>query len=195
MSEAKHFVYILQKAPRADRVILMITFVLTVFADLVVAVNVGVIVAILHFVRRMARAVETKAMDVPALRSELAEYGLTDLPQDVLVYEITGPMFFGAVENFVAALHQTHTDPKTLIMRLRRVPFIDITGIQAMQEVIDDLHKRNMRVLLCEANALVHGKLRTAGVVTEQDASAYANTFREALKKADLRPQVLSPAA
>jgi hypothetical protein len=52
-----------------------------------------------------------------------------------------------------------------------------------------------MRVLLCEANTLVHGKLRTAGVMTEQDAAAYAGTFREALKMADLRPQVISPAA
>ncbi|MES2623771.1 MAG: SulP family inorganic anion transporter [Pseudomonadota bacterium] len=188
MSEVKHFTYILQKAPTADRVILVITFVLTVFADLVVAVNVGVIIAVLHFLRRMVSAVETQQLDAPALKSELAEYGLADLPKDVLVYEITGPMFFGAVENFVAALHQTHTDPKTLIMRLRRVPFIDITGIQAMQEVIRDLRKRNMRVLLCEANALVQGKLRTAGVMTEQAAAEYGGTFREALQRADLRP-------
>jgi sulfate permease, SulP family len=181
MSEAKHFAYILQKAPTADRVILVITFLLTVFADLVVAVNVGVIVAILHFLRRMANAVETQQLDAPALKTELAEYGLAELPKDVLVYEITGPMFFGAVENFVAALRQTHTDPKTLIMRLGRVPFIDITGIQAMQEVISDLRKRNMRIMLCEANTLVQGKLITAGVMTEQK-TAYAGTFRETLQ-------------
>jgi SulP family sulfate permease len=188
MSEAKHFAYILKRAPKADRVILLITFVLTVFADLVVAVNVGVIIAMLHFLRRMAKAVETQQLDAPALKSELAELGLADLPKDVLVYEINGPMFFGAVENFAAALRQTHTDPKTLIMRLRRVPFIDITGIQAMQEVINDLRKRNTRVLLCEANAMVQGKLGTAGMETEQPAADYRQPFREALLHAGLQP-------
>ncbi|MGQ9862194.1 MAG: SulP family inorganic anion transporter, partial [Thiobacillaceae bacterium] len=68
MSEAHHFADILKKTPRADRAILVITFLLTVFADLVVAVNVGVILAILHFLRRMAEVVETKEMDTQALQ-------------------------------------------------------------------------------------------------------------------------------
>lgn len=181
MSEAHHFSDILKKAPRADRVILVITFLLTVFADLVVAVNVGVILAILHFLRRMAEVVETKEMDTLALQSELAQHGVDRLPAGVMVYEIAGPMFFGAVENFERALLQTHTDPKALIIRMLRVPFMDITGIQTLEAVIAKLRKRGIQVVLSEANTRVLGKLRRAGVIGEAGAPDYADQFIDAV--------------
>ncbi|MHB8915109.1 MAG: SulP family inorganic anion transporter [Thiobacillus sp.] len=181
MSEVKHVCYILKKAPQADRLILVITFLLTVFADLVVAVNVGVILAILHFLRRMAEVVETKEMDAQALQTELTQHGIERLPPGVLVYEIAGPMFFGAVENFERALLQTHTDPRALIIRLRRVPFMDITGIQTLETVIDKLRKRGVRVMLCEANARVMAKLRKAGVLSENQADSYASQLIDAV--------------
>ena len=180
MSEAHHFADILKKAPRADRAILVITFLLTVFADLVVAVNVGMILAILHFLRRMSEVVETKEMDTQALQTELAQHGVERLPTGVMVYEIAGPMFFGAVENFERALLQTHTDPKALIIRLRRVPFMDITGIQTLDAVIRKLRKRGIHVMLCEANARVLGKLRKAGVL-DKDGTVYAEQLVEAV--------------
>ncbi len=185
MSEARHFVHILKKAPTADRAILVITFLLTVFADLVVAVNVGVILAILHFLRRMSEMVETHPVDVRTLSGELEAYGLTALPTGVLVYEIAGPMFFGAVENFERALLQTHTDPQSLILRLDRVPFMDITGIQTIEEVVVALRKRGVRVLMCEANERVLGKLEKAGVLEALLPGDYCNTFNEALTRAD----------
>ncbi len=172
MSEAGHFAHILRRAPTADRAILVITFTLTVFADLVVAVNVGVTLAILHFMRRMAEAVETQPVSAQELKGELAAHGLGELPPGVMVYEIAGPMFFGAVENFERVLLQTHADPRALIVRLRRVPFMDITGIQTLEEVTAKLRKRGVMVLLCEANVRVLGKLRKAGVI-EQGPSAY----------------------
>lgn len=182
MSEAKHVAYILKKAPLADRAILVITFLLTVFADLVVAVNVGVILAILHFLRRMAEAVETKEVDAQALQAELKQFGIEHLPTEVMIYEISGPMFFGAVENFERALLQTHTDPKTLIIRLRRVPFMDITGIQTLEIVIDKLRKRGIQVLLCEANARVLAKLRKADVLNENIPVAYKDQLFEVIQ-------------
>lgn len=185
MSEVHHFADILKKAPRADRLILVITFLLTVFADLVVAVNVGMILAILHFLRRMAEAVETKEMDTQALQAELAQHGVGRLPPGVMVYEIAGPMFFGAVENFERALLQTHTDPKALIIRLRRVPFMDITGIQTLAAVISKLRKRGIHVALCEANARVLGKLRKAGVLIE-NGTVYTDHLIEAVRAISL---------
>lgn len=182
MSEVKHVCYILKKAPQADRTILVITFLLTVFADLVVAVNVGVILAILHFLRRMAEVVETKEMDSHALQMELAQAGIKGLPPGVLVYEIAGPIFFGAVENFERALLQTHTDPQVLIIRLRRVPFMDITGIQTLETVVDKLRKRGVRVVLCEANTRVAAKLRKAGVLSEGEAVNYTNRLIDAVR-------------
>lgn len=168
MSELPRCVQILRTAPMADRLILAITFFLTVFADLVVAVNVGVILAILHFLRRMSDAVETQPADPHSLARELAEHGITALPDGVMVFEIAGPMFFGAVDNFEHALANTRTDPKALVIRLRQVPFIDMTGIQALQDASHKLEKRGVNVIFCEANERVLGKLTRAGVVGEQ---------------------------
>ena len=183
MSEVKHFAHLLKTAPIADRLILLITFVLTVFADLVVAVNVGMILAILHFLRRMSDAVETLPVDETELHTELARHGIQHLPPDLLVYEIAGPMFFGAVENFERALVQTQVDPKTLIIRLRRVPFMDITGIQVLEEVMQKLRLRGIRVMLCEANERVLAKLQRAGVINQGSAEDYVDHLIEAIKK------------
>ena len=183
MSEVKHFAHLLKTAPIADRLILLITFVLTVFADLVVAVNVGMILAILHFLRRMSDAVETLPVDETELHTELARHGIQHLPPDLLVYEIAGPMFFGAVENFERALVQTQADPKTLIIRLRRVPFMDITGIQVLEEVMQKLRLRGIRVMLCEANERVLVKLQRAGVINQGSAEDYVDHLIEAIKK------------
>lgn len=166
MSELPRCVQILRTAPLADRLILVITFALTVFADLVVAVNVGVILAILQFLRRMADSVETQPADPQALAAELAQHDLPPLPEDVMVYEIAGPMFFGAVDNFERAMENTRQVPlKSLVIRLRHVPFIDMTGLQALQDSADALRKRGINVIFCEANERVLGKLQRAGVI------------------------------
>src|ERR1044071_6120007 len=107
----------LRRAPRADVAILLVTFALTVFADLVVAVNIGVILATLHFLRRMATSVEVRQATEQELVQEAAQHGLPELPPGVLVYSIDGPFFFGAVENFERALAGTHSDPHVLIIR------------------------------------------------------------------------------
>jgi SulP family sulfate permease len=165
MSEIPHFLQMIRRAPRADVTILLVTFVLTVFTDLVVAVNIGVILAMLQFLRRMAASVEVQQMSEQALQQELAAQGLTRLPPGVLVYSVEGPFFFGAVENFERALASTHTDPAVLVFRLTRVPFMDITGLQTLEEVIRDLQRRRVRVMLAGANPSVTAKLAKAGLV------------------------------
>jgi SulP family sulfate permease len=189
MSEAKHFGYILRHAPTADRFILVVTFLLTVFADLVIAVQIGVTLAILHFIRRMSEAVETQPADTRALRLELAEMGLQALPPGVLVYEIAGPMFFGAVEKFERALLETHTLPRALVIRLHRVPFMDITGIQTLEEVVAVLRRKRVAVLLCEANPRVQAKLSKAGVILREGSPPHCDTLREALLRPEVRSQ------
>ncbi len=189
MSELKHVAFILRKAPTADRVILLITFMLTVFVDLVVAVNVGVILAVLHFLRRMSEVVDTQPMAAEALNEELREHELDELPPDVMVFEIDGPMFFGAVENFERALMQTHTDPAALLIRLRRVPFMDITGIQTLGETIDDLKGRGVRVMLCEANERVLAKLAKAGVLDKLGDAGYQQDFATAATQLSAAPE------
>ncbi|WP_081745602.1 SulP family inorganic anion transporter [Bordetella petrii] len=181
MSDVRHVVKMLRRAPRADVVILLVTFLLTVFADLVVAVNIGVILATLHFLRRMASSVGVLPIQGEELRFELAANGIADLPEGVLVYTIEGPLFFAAVENFEHALASTHTDPRLLVISLRRVPFIDATGLQMLEEVIARLQQRKVRVLLAEANPRVRGKLAKAGVVDLVGPDAMFDTLKQAL--------------
>jgi SulP family sulfate permease len=181
MSEAPHFVKMLRRAPRSDVVILLVTFSLTVFADLVVAVNIGVILATMHFLRKMASSVEVQAMSSEEVQRELAHEGFSKLPAGVLVYTIEGPFFFGAVENFDRALATTHTDPRVLVLRLRWAPFIDITGLQTLEEAIRDMHHRKVRVMLTEAAPGVAVELERAGVIELVGAENYFETLGAAL--------------
>ena len=194
MSEARHFVRMVRRAPRADVAILLVTFTLTVFADLVVAVNIGVILATLHFLRRMASSVEVRQATEQELSQEFSHLGLVQLPPGVLVYSVEGPFFFGAVENFERALAGTHTDPRVLIIRLRWVPFIDITGLQTLEEVVRDLHKRGVRVMLLGANARVQGKLERAGIIDligpENSFSAFGDALDVCREMARHDPQM-----
>ncbi|MCL9683515.1 SulP family inorganic anion transporter [Legionella maioricensis] len=181
MSEVKHFIKLLQVAPRADIVVLIVTFFLTVFVDLVIAVNIGVIIAILHFIRQMASSVEVQQMTEEQIAQELQQQNIPALPQDVLVYSIEGPFFFGAVEVFQRALAVTHTDPKILIIRMRWVPFSDITGLQTLEEVIKGLHHRGVRVILSGANSLVESKLRKMGMIKLIGENNFYKEFSQAL--------------
>lgn len=182
MSEVKHFIRMTRKAPRADVLILLTTFTLTVFTDLVIAVNIGVILAMFHFLQRMASSVEVLRLEESQLQTELAAGGV-QLPPDVLVYSIEGPFFFGAVESLERALEQTHTDPRCMVIRLRRVPFMDITGIQALEEAIQNLGKRGVRVLLCEANPRILRKLARAGLIRRDEVPIrYYREFNAAIE-------------
>ena len=185
MSEVKHFARMVKRAPHADVAILLVTFVLTVFADLVVAVNIGVILAMLQFMRRMATAVETQNLTEKELGLELAAEGFHKLPAGVMIYSIEGPFFFGAVENFEQALAQTHTDPHILLIRLRGVPFMDITGLQTLEEAITHLEKRGVTVVLCEANEAVLAKLDKAGILKLIGEKNYIQQFGVALNYCD----------
>jgi len=183
MSEWRHFAKMLRRAPRADVVILVVTFLLTVLTDLVVAVNIGVILAIMQFMRRMASAVEVQHFTELELKAELAQHGWTTLPPGVLVYAIEGPVFFGAVENFERALTYTHTEPRILILRLRWVPFVDMTGLLTLEEVVLNMRKHGVRMILCEANHKVKTKLARAGLLELIGADDYREDFASALNR------------
>ena len=157
MSEMHHFVGMCRSAPRNDVIVLLMTFFLTVFVDLVVAVNAGVILAALMFMQRMTASIRVDLHTSKSLNK--------DIGHGVMVYTIEGPLFFGAVEIFENTLGAIHEDPKVIVLCFRNVPFIDITGIQTLEEVINRFSSRKVRVILCEANARVHAKLQRAGVI------------------------------
>ncbi|MDN5842593.1 MAG: STAS domain-containing protein [Alcaligenaceae bacterium] len=162
MSEARRFIRLVRKAPRADVVILLVTFLLTVFADLVVAVNIGVVLAVLHFLRRMADSVDVHIEPEAQLRREFMYAGFDGLPAGIKVYRIDGPFFFAAIERFRESLSGEH--PQVLILRLDNVPFADATALQALEETVIALQARAVRVMLVGANGRVTNKLARMGL-------------------------------
>jgi SulP family sulfate permease len=133
--------------------------------------------------KRMAASVEMQQLTETDLAPELVCEGLDRLPNGVMVYAIEGPFFFGAVENFERALAQTHTDPRILVIRLRRVPFIDITGLQSLEEAIEDMKKRRIAIVLCEANERVHARLAKAGILQMIGKQNYFHSLAKALNQ------------
>jgi SulP family sulfate permease len=192
MAEVKHFVRMVRRAPRADVAILLITFGLTVFVDLIVAVNIGVILATLQFVRRMSSSVEIVHLTDQQLSQDLAGQGMKTLPEGLLVYAIEGPFFFGAVEHFERIVLGKH-EARMLLLRLRRVPFMDITGIQTLEEVIDIMQKRGVHIIVCEANARVRKKLDTAGLLKQIGLENYFDDFATALAMCKSRSVTAEP--
>ncbi len=182
MSELRHVVKMIKRAPRADVFILLTTFCLTVFADLVVAVNIGVVLAMLHFMRRMAESVVVRPQDAGSLKRELQHEGLEELPSNVLVYSVDGPFFFAAADAFQRALGNIHGDPEILIIRLGHVPFIDATGLQAIEAAVSSLQQRGVRVIVAEANPKVYGKLRKMGL-TDRLGDDVVPTLAQALAR------------
>jgi len=177
MSDFAHFKHMLRRAPRADVVVLLVTFLLTVFSDLVLAVNIGVILAMLLFMRRMASSVAVQQQERGELVAELGQ----ELPPDVLVYSIEGPLFFAAVESMERVLAHSPGTPKCLIIRLRRVPFMDITGLASLEDIISDLKRRGASVKLCEANGRVLRKLGKAGILQSLGSEHYHADLHSAL--------------
>jgi len=181
MSELRHFKHIINYAPKADIFILLTTFFLTIFIDLVVAVNIGMILAMLHFLGRMTTTSEVRVIDGQGLTKKLQLQAVEQIPSELVIYSIQGPFFFGAVEKFEKALAATHTDPKVILIRLGHVPFMDITGLETLDEVIDDLQKRGVTVLLSEANERVHHKLTRIGILKKIGSNGYYQDFSSAL--------------
>ncbi len=182
MSDIPHFIHMTKHAPHYDLLVLFTTFFLTIFTNLVVAVNVGVILAMLLFIRRMSQFVEVKKQDQKMLNDELTEKDLV-LPKDTIVYAIQGPFFFGVTEKIEHALAITHSDPKNIIFRLKDVPFIDITGLQTFSEIIEEFHKRGVNVYLCEANTKVSRKIISIGINRMINDGRIFDTLIETVKK------------
>ena len=181
MSDIPHFIYTIKRAPQSDVIILLVTFFLTIFTDLVVAVNIGVILAMLLFIRRMNQALVVETHSPIDFQHEIKEQGIS-LPEDLLVYTIQGPLFFGAAEKIEHALAVTHTDPSVIVLRLKNVPFMDMTGLTTLRELVEQFHHRGIKVYMCEANAEVRRKLIKVNILRLLQKKRLFKTFPETLK-------------
>ena len=183
MSEAGRFLRMVRQAPRPDMVILLITFALTIITDLVVAVNIGVILAMFEFLRRMSASVEVVEEKPQSLRGELDGPGIEALPPGTMVYSINGPFFYGSVDSLQRALSWEGGPPRHVVLRLERMPVLDATGIKRLESTMQSLRERGVHVALVGANQRVLRKLVRAELVSrEDDPPRYFGDLAEALQ-------------
>lgn len=159
MSEAKHFVNMLRVAPRHDILVLLTCFLLTVLIDMQVAVAAGMGLAGFLFIKRM-----TELSGVKLINPESRHEGL-QVPREVMIYDINGPMFFGAAQNALKTLLSIRKEIRVVIIDLSDVPMIDMTAMVALQSIIRNLASRKIALVFCGMEADVRVKLRRAEIL------------------------------
>jgi len=164
MSELHRFTHMIRTAPKPDVAVLLITFLLTVFGDLVIAVNIGVLLACLLFMKRMSDAVSIQQQSSEALMEDVGTIDFK-LPPKTTVFAMEGPLFFGAAQHLESALESAHEHADVLVLRLGKVPFIDATGTQSFWDLLDNCKRHKTRLVLCETRPNVLNKLKLAGFI------------------------------
>ena len=158
----------LMKNPKSDVTVLLITFFLTIIFDLTVAIEVGLIIACLLFMKRMSETTDVKVImdeidpnDESDIKLENNEHLI--IPDGVEVYEINGPYFFGAGNRFEEIMARFGNRPKVRIIRMRKVPFVDSTGIHNLTNLCTMSQKEGIQIVLSGVNPNVHGVLARSG--------------------------------
>ena len=183
MSDVPRFVRMLRLAPRPDQIILILTFFLTIFTDLVVAVNVGVVLAVLQFMRKMIGTIDVHEMSCKEL-SEQEKHEI-EIHPDIMVYTVEGPLFFGAISAFDRALNSIHKDPKYLIIRFGSVPFVDLTGLRILKGIIEELKNRGIEVLLSDVSYDIRREMYKSDFLDILGRHHLYRKFESALHKAE----------
>ncbi|SHI18861.1 sulfate permease, SulP family [Clostridium intestinale DSM 6191] len=156
----------LLKAPKSDSLIFIVTFLLTVFFDLVFAIGVGVVLSSLLFMRKMAEFTSVKSIIDDIDSVDLLEIKNTlKYPEDVAMYEINGPFFFGATDKFISAIRDISSMPKILIIKMDKVPIMDSTAYHSFEMLLDICNKENTKLLLLNVQPQPLNTLKKYGFV------------------------------
>ncbi len=176
MSDLPHVLRVLRVAPRSDALVLLTCFFLTVVFDMTVAVTVGVLLAALLFMRRMAELSGTRMVEDgqhPALREPL--------PPGAVLYEIAGPLFFGAAEKAMDSLHTTAGEAGVILLELGMVPIIDATGMVNLESALARLARDQTLVILVRVQDQPAKFMARTGIVPSPGRLAFAATLEEGL--------------
>ena len=178
----------LLRNPRSDVAVLLITFFLTVVFDLTVAIEVGLLIACVLFLKRVMETTE-----ISVIRDEIDPSAGTDLtlheehltvPEGVEVYEINGPYFFGIATKFEELMAQMGDRPKVRVIRMRKVPFIDSTGLHNLTTLCEMSRREKIEVVLSGVNEQVHMALERAGIIEKLGSENVCPNIHVALERA-----------
>ena len=187
MSEWESFISV-AKGSRSDSVVLLATFFLTVFVDLTAAIEMGMVLAAFLFMRKMIQfsevSVLTKQVEEPDNGPDREAISNYKLPAGVEVFEITGPLFFGAAYKFKDAIRFIEKRPGICIIRMRKVPIIDATGIKTIDEVRKEFKRHGTKLILSEVHSLqVIKELKESRLLFAIGKANVTDSFEAALKR------------
>lgn len=183
MCQWRTFVHMLKTAPKSDIIVLIVTFILTVVFDLVVAIEIGMVIACLLFIKRMSEETHVDSWvyvddDTPEIDDHLAR-----LPLAIRVYEITGPLFFGASDTIEHIVVKDFT--KCLILRMRSVPALDSTALNALKDLVDTCEKKGITIVFSHVNEQPMKVMKKAGFIELVGKEHFCPNIASALKHAE----------
>ena len=186
MSGWRTFVRIIKTAPKSDIAVLIITFLLTLFFDLVIAIEFGMVLAAFLFLKRMSDIAEVRQWTYIGSSEDekLSEdVDLKYVPKNTIVYEVFGALFFGAANVFTSFKHEEGKN--VLILRMRNVPVMDISGVEALEEILETCKKRNLTLILSHVNEQPYHAMEKAGFVEKIGAKNICENIDASLERAE----------
>lgn len=185
MADWKEFAYLCKHAPKSDVSVLLVTFLLTVIFDLVVAIEVGIVLASLLFIKRMSDTSVVRSWTYTqgyddSRENDPMNIGLKEVPEHTLVYEIDGPMFFGMADKFLEI--SPKDDVKVLILRMRSVPAMDITALHSLEKVYSNCQERDITLVLSHVNEQPMHMMEKAGFVDKVGEQNFRENIDAALE-------------
>ncbi len=174
----------IKTAPKSDIMVLFVTLIFTVVFDLVVAIGVGIVLAALLFMKRMADVTEAHAwVDIDDEDTDPDNILLKKIPQNTRVFEINGPMFFAASDKFKYMLDDKNID--VLVIRMRNVPAVDATGVESLTRIVKRCERHNVKVVFSHVNEQPMHAMEKAGLVERVGKNNFCSHIDTALVRAD----------
>lgn len=182
MSGWRTFVYMLRTAPKSDIVVLVTTLLLTVFFDLVIAIEFGMVLAAFLFLKRMSDIAEVRQWVDEADNENTDALDLKVVPKNTVVYEVFGSLFFGTTNDFLDISYEEGKN--TLILRMRNVPAMDISGLDALEEIRETCQQRGMTLILSHVNPQPFRVMKKAGFLEKIGEKNICPKIDASLKRA-----------
>ncbi len=179
----REFVYLVKTSPKSDTAVLIVTFVLTVVFDLVVAIEVGIVFAAILFMKRMSDVTQVEGWKYVNDETDPDAIELKKVPEGTLVYEISGPMFFAAADKLLKISVPEST--KNLIIRMRSVNAIDATAMHNLEQLLEKCKRKNVKLILSHVNEQPMHVMQKAGFYDIVGSENFCAHIDDALKRAE----------
>ena len=175
------------KAPKSDVIILLATFFITVIFDLVIAIEVGIIISMCLFMRRMALAIEVNELDENYCSKKLRLEGIhtNKIGNEILIYDINGPLFFAGIDSFLSTIEKLDIESKVVILRMKNMPVLDVTAYGELKKIEKLCMDEEIKLIMSEVRKQPMKVMKNMGMVSRLGERRFIKTLEEAIKTAN----------